>query len=210
MFYTTRVSAALRFGDVLRGYFSSTPVIEEPALEEPVEKCKIDVDFPGYSVVMDPCCEIGHKAISLTPLLEVRGSFFDNPYLAEDLTNINRKMEPQQAIPPGAWKDLTPEQKAERLAVGLEYAFVALFVYEKHDLFPKYTMRRRGENIETNYYLISFRNTYKLCCNKIISPEEAPLKSKVLELSIETRQELRYKMASYYSRVPAEDRAKED
>ena len=210
MFYTEEKSVALRFGDVLRGYFSTTPVIEEPALKGPIRTYNIDVSFPLFSVVMDPCCEIGKKMISLTPLTPIRGSFFANPYLAEELTRVNRKMLPQQAIPPQAWEQLSPEQKQERLAVGLEYAFVGLFVYEHHNLLPKYGVHRRGGPIETNYYMIDFRNIFRLYCDKIISPEDAPLESKVLELSIETRKELRGKVASYYGRVPTEDKVEED
>jgi len=210
MFYAKEMSKALRFGDVLKGYFLTTPVIKEPALNGHIETCNIDVNFPSFVVVMDPCCEIGHKSISLTPLLPIRGSFFDNPYLAKDLTRINRKMEPRQAIPPHAWDKLSPEEQAKRLAVGREYAFISLFVYEKHDLLPRYTVHRRDRTIETNYYMINFRNTYKLCCDKINSPKDAPLESKVLELSIETRQELRDKVAAYYARVPLEDKIAED
>jgi len=211
MFYAEERDKALRFGDVLRGYFSTTPVIKEPILKEPIESYNIDVNLPVFSVVMDPCCQIGKKTISLTPLIPIRGSFFDNPYLAEDLTRVNRKMDPQQAIPPRAWKEMTAEQKTERLAVGREYAFVNLFVYEKHDLLPKYIVHRpRGKNIETNYYLINFRDIHKLRCDKIKSPEDAPLESKVLQLHVETRKELRGKVASYYGTPPPEDRALED
>lgn len=210
MFYAKEMSEALRFGDVLRGYFSTTPVIKEPALKEPIKRYNIDVNTPIFSVVMDPCCQIGNKVISLNPLIPIRSSFFDNPYLAEDLTRMNRKMEPKQAIPPHAWEQLTLEQKQERLAVGLEYAFVSLFVYEKHDLLPKYPVHRREKDIETNFYMINFRDTHKLCCDKIITPTDAPLESKVLELSIETRSQLRDKVASYYARAPPEDILLED
>lgn len=210
MFYAKEMSKALRFGDVLRGYLLATPVVKEPALKEHIKTCNIDVNFPTFVVVMDPCCQIGHKAISLTPLLPIRVSFLENPYLAEDLTRINRKMEPEQAVPPHVWKRMPEEEKAKRLAEGLGYAFVSLFVYEKHDLLPRYTLHRKGGRIETNYYMIDFRNTYKLCCDKIKSPEDAPLESKVLELSVETRQELRNKVAAYYARVPPEDKIAED
>lgn len=210
MFYAKETEKALRFGDVLKGYFSTTPVIKEPFLEEPIESYNIDVNLPVFSVVMDPCCQIGKKTISLTPLIHIRSSFFDNPYLAEDLTRVNRKMEPQQAIPPRAWRQMTPEQKSERLAVGREYAFVSLFVYEKHDLLPKYTVHRRGRNIETSYYMINFRDIHKLRCDKIITPTEAPIESKALQLSVETRKELREKVASYYGTPAPEDKALED
>jgi len=210
MFYAEEASKALRFGDVLRGFFSTTPVIEEPALKEPHKKYNIDVNLPLHSVVMDPCCQIGHKTISLTPLIPIYGSFLDNPYLAEDLTRVNRKMKPEQSMPPHSWEQLTPEQKEERLSVGYEYAFVYLFVYERHDSLPKYALDRKGKPIETDYYMINFRNIHKLCCDKIITPKDAPIESKVLELSIETRQELRDKIASYYAAVPKEDKILED
>jgi len=210
MFYAEKMSEALRFGDVLRGYFSTTPVIEEPALKEPIKRYNIDVDLPVFSVVMDPCCQIGHKTISLTPLIQIRPSFFGNPYLAEDLTRINRKMDPQQAVPPHAWAKMSSEEKRKRLEVGREYAFVSLFVYEKHGLLPEYTIHRKGKDIEINYYMINFRDTHKLCCDKIITPTEAPLESKVLELSLQTRSELREKVASYYASVPPEDKVLED
>jgi len=210
MFYTEEMSEALRFGDVLRGYFSTTPVIEEPILGKSVEKYNIDVDFPPFSVVMDPCCEIGRETISLTPLIPIRSSFFNNPYLVEDFTRVNRKMNPEQAIPPSAWARMEEVERQERRAIGLAYAFVGLFVYEAHDLLPRYIIHRREGNVETNYYMINFRDTNKLCCGKIHTPEDAPLESKVLELTPETRNELRDKLASYYGTVPREDRILED
>jgi hypothetical protein len=198
---------ALRFGDVLQGYPSTTPIIEKPMLKESVARYNINVDLPKFTVVMDPCCEIRNKTISLTPLIQVSRAFFDNPYFAEDLTRINRKMEPQQAVSPPIWEKLPLEEKQKRLEVGRTYALLNLFIYEKHELFPKYTLRRKDkEDIETNYYMIDFRNTYKLCCDKIISPENSPLESKILQLSIETRSELREKLINYYANIPPEDK----
>lgn len=202
MFYQQNIDKALRFGDVLRGYILAASNIEEPSLNK---SYKIDISLPAYSVVLSPCCSIGEKTISLSPLIQLRGSFFDNTYLAEDLTRINRKMEPQQTVNPQIWEHFPPEEKQRRLNVGYAYAFIELFVYGKNDLFPKYTLNRRNGNIETNYYMIDFRNTYKLSCEKIRTPEDAPLYSKYLQLSIQTRSELRAKIADYYARVPKED-----
>jgi hypothetical protein len=210
MFYAERMSNALRFGDILRGYFSTTPVIEEPLLEQQNKKYKIDVDLPQFSVVMDPCCQIGNGTISLTPLTPVKSSFFDNPYLAEDLTRVNCKMKSEQAIPPKAWEQMSPEERQKRQEEGFVYAFAGLFVYDKHDLLPRYPIHGKDPPQETNYYMISFKDTFKLGCEKIKSPEKAPLESKVLELSIETRNELRAKLVSYYAAVPKEDKAVED
>ncbi len=209
MFYTEEMDNALRFRDVLKGYFSTSPVIKEPLLKKP-KNYNIDVTFPIFSVIIAPCCEIGNKTISLTSLIQVRGSFFDNPYLAEDLTRVNRRMTPEQAIPPSAWNIMPDEEKQRRLELGSQFAFLSLFVYEKHDLLPKYTRHRRGTDIKTNHYMIDFKNTHKLCCDKIISPIKAPLDSKVLQLSVETRKELREKIAYYYGRAAPEDEALED
>jgi len=210
MFYAQKMDRALRFGDVLQGYPSTTPIIEEPILKESAARYNIDVDLPMFTVVMDPCCEIRNKTISLTPLIQVSRPFFDNPYFTDDLTRINREMEPRQAVSPLIWEKLTSEEKQKRLEVGRTYALLNLFVYEKHDLLPKYILRRRGkEEIETNYYMVDL-NTYKLCCDKIITPENSPLESKILQLSIETRDELRKKLINYYANVPPKDKILED
>jgi hypothetical protein len=64
--------------------------------------------------------------------------------------------------------------------------------------------------IETNYYMIDFRNTSKLNCERIINPKDAPLESKCLQLSIQARSELRDKIAYYYARIPKEDKIFQD
>lgn len=211
MSYTREPDKALRFGDVLKGYPSTTPRIEEPILTGNSPKYAIDVTLPKFTVVMDPSCEIREQTICLTPLVQVSIRFFDNPYFAEDLTRINREMEPKQSLSPFAWSQLKPVEQQKRLNEGRKYALLNLFIYEKHDLFPFYPLKRKGqEEILTNYYMIDFRNTYKICCKKIISPEKSPLKSKVLQLSPETRAELTNKLLKYYERIHFEDKALED
>jgi hypothetical protein len=212
MFYEEKVDNALRFGDVLRGYIAITPSIKGPILEASTlnEGYNIDVNLPIFSVVLSPCCSIGHDIISLTPLIKVRNAFFDNPYFREDLTRINRKMEPEQTVPPNIWEKFPSEEKQKRSEEGYGYTFLELFIYEKNNLLAKYTIHRKQENIETNYYMIDFRNTYKLNCEKIKTPEDAPLESKCLQLSIQARSELRDKIAYYYARIPKEDKILED
>ena len=46
--------------------------------------------------------------------------------------------------------------------------------------------------------------------NQIKTPEDAPLESKCLQLSIQARSELRDKIAYYYARIPKEDKILED
>lgn len=198
---------ALRFGDVLKGYILAATNIDEPNLNN---NYKIDINLPTYCIVLSPCCSIGDKIISLSPLIGLNGAFFKNPYFAEDLTRINRKMQPQEAIPPKVWENLPIKEKEKRLEEGYAYAFLEFFVYDKHELFPNYTVNRKEENIETNYYMIDFRNAFKVSCEKIITPKNAPLESKFLQLSIKSRSELRDKLAYYYARVPKEDMLLED
>ena len=50
----------------------------------------------------------------------------------------------------------------------------------------------------------------EILSDKIISEENSPLDSKCLQLSIQTRSELRDKIAYYYARIPREDRIAED
>jgi hypothetical protein len=207
MFYMKTPSKALRFGDVLQGYCHTTAVLEKPALDRRFNKYDIAIDFPLFSVLMSPCCQIERGTIALSPLVPIRPSFFANPYLAEDLTRINRMMTPQQAVPPKAWAAMDSKERQKREAKKIEYAFPYLYVFEKNAKFPVYTLKRGNENIETGYYMVDFKNTTKLICDIIKSPEEAPLDSKILELSVETRKELGDKLASYYGTLAPEDLA---
>ena len=197
----------LRFGDVLQGYIVAAANIDEPNSNN---NYKIDINLPTYCIIISPCCSIGNKMISLSPLIELNGAFLKNPYFAEDLTRINRKMEPQQAVAPKVWENFPEQEKEKRLKEGYAYAFLEFFVYDKNELFPNYTVHRKEENIETNYYMIDFRNTFKISCEKIITPKDAPLESKLLQLSIQSRSELRAKLANYYGKVPEEDMLLED
>lgn len=207
MFYQEIIDAAFRFGDVLRGYTLVSSDIQVPNLSE---NYKIDVNLPDFCVILSPCCSIGEKIISLSPLIKLRNSFFDNPYLVEDLTRINREMKPEESVPPHVWNSFPPEERQKRLEVGKGYAFLEFFVYNKNELFSTYIINRRQQNIETNYYMIDFRNTYKINCEKIISPKDSPLDSKCLQLSTQARTELRNKIAFYYARIPEEDKILED
>ena len=205
MFYIEDQSNALRFGDVLKGFPLTTPSIEKPILDNSGKNCNVAVKFDQFSVVMDPCCSIGEKLVSLNPLIKIL-DFFNNPYLKEDLTRVNREMDPEQSLSPLKWNSLPVIEKAKREAIGLGYAFLNLFIYQEHEVFREYSVNnKRKEEIKTNYFMIDFRNTYKLDCEKIVTPIDAPLEAKILELSIETRSELRNKISFYYGRIPKED-----
>jgi hypothetical protein len=205
MFYQEPPSQIFRFGDVLKGFVSATPVLNDPASSSPSLPFSVEIQRPLFSVVLSPCCSISDKIILLVPLIQIRGRFFDNPYFAGDMTRINRVMDPEQAMAPQDWEHLPDAVKTERLLAGRAYALVDLFVYQSHGLFPKYKISKRGGNIETDIYMIDFRNAYRLNCEKIVAPGNSPVETKCLELSVPTRSELREKIASFYGRVPRED-----
>ena len=208
MFYQEEIQKVLRFGDILKGYILSSSNIEEPKFNADF---KIDVKVPDFCAVLSPCCSIGDKIISLSPLIQVRSSFFDHPNFKQDLTRINRTMLPEQSVAPHVWERFPPEEKERRKSVGITYAFVELFIYRENELFPEYTVHRKDEeDFKTKYYMIDFRDAYNLNCEKIVNSTDFPLESKYLQLTKDTRSELRYKIANYYSRVPKEDKILED
>ncbi|MBA7694926.1 hypothetical protein ES703_103541 [subsurface metagenome] len=206
MFYQDDLDQALRFGDIVRGYILTNAILGAPSWEMQLDEYTVQISSPQFSVIMTPCCSIEDKTIILTPLIQVYPKFFDNPYLVDDLTGANRIMSPQQALSPEVWKKLGDEERQRREAEGNTYAFVNLFVYERHNLLPEYPLhRKQGEDIITGYYMVNFKNLYKVHCDKIITPQNSPLESKHLQLSVDIREELRVKLARYYSRVPQED-----
>lgn len=194
----------LRLGDVLEWEFSATPYIENDF--------KMNLGFPKFSVVLTPCCSVIDESVptntvSLTPLIKLKNSFFKNPYWKEDFTRLNRRMKPEHTLAPEHWDGLPPEKKAERLAKREGYVLNSIFVYESNDFFPKYTIHSKGEtNPETNYYMINFKYAFRIDTKKSFeSPRNTLRKRKLLQLSIETRSELREKLSDFYFRIPKED-----
>jgi len=204
MFYESEPQAVLRFGDVVRGYVLSAPQIDSPGTSPPV-RYRVEVHSPMFAVIMSPCCSIGEHTLAISPLDEVPPQFFRNPYFANDLTNINRPMSAEKAVWPDKWATFSSEEKQERMAEGDAYALVEHFVYAPHDLLPTYPVKGPGGPRETGYYTVDFRRICRIECNKIVKPDQAPLETKVLQISIETRGELRDKLAWYFGRTPKED-----
>jgi len=202
MFYTDTPDNALRFGDIVQRYIISAPNIRQPSYETDFN---IVVEKPKFCAVMSPCCSIGEKAIALSPLLPLQKNFWGNPYFKEDLTRINRRMLAEQSVTPEQWDKYSPEERQRRTEEGLQYALVELFIYENNELLPQYNLIRRGEEISTRQYMIDFRKIYRVNCDLIISAARSPLETKILQLSVEARKELREKIAYYFERIPAED-----
>jgi hypothetical protein len=206
MFYESEPQAVLRFGDVVRGYVLSAPQIDSPNTSPPV-RYRVEVHNPKFAVIMSPCCSIGDHTLAISPLIEVLPLFFRNPYFANDLTNINRHMSRENAVSPGKWAKLSMEEKQQRMAAGDAYALLDYFIYAPHGFLPTYTVKDKDEEgREVGHYMIDFRRICRIECNKIEKSEQAPLGTKVLQISIETRGELRDKLAYYFGRTPEEDK----
>jgi len=203
MFYIDSLEQdKLRFGDVLEWGLLAAPFVERTVQTD----IRLDINQSLFSIVLTPCCSIDNNNVCLSPLIEVLQSFYDNPYFVSDLTRINRKMNPQDTVSPEIWESFGEAVQENRLKEGNVYGLLEFFVYESNDLFPKYTVNRiQGSNIETNYYMIDFRNVYKINSKSLKSPRNILLKSKILQLTPETREDLRLKMGSYYSKPTKED-----
>lgn len=206
MFYleNSQMETTLRFGDVIQDFPVCFPVIDKPSSKEPFH---IKVSTQTHVVVLSPCCSISDKLLAVAPLEKLSAKFFSNPYLAEDLTRINIKIPAEKSLPPDAWEEMSSEEKVNRLAKDDAYVLVDNFIYAPYALFPEYKVDRRNGNISTGHYYIDFRTSIRISYGQITNPKFQPGPCKVLQLSVETREQLRKKIASFYQRVPAEEAA---
>ena len=207
-FYAETPDKALRFGDIVTGFPAAIPRLPQPILDASGGRYDIEVGPPSPCVILSPCCSIGHEVFSLCAMKDVQQSFFSNPYFDQDLTNVNRKMTPQQSVPPRVWESLPELEKQRRLqrANPANYACNEFFVYACNPLLPEYTVhRRKGADVITGCYMIDFRDMFTVRCSAVKSAKQAPIGAKILQLSIETRRELRAKLVEYFNREAAED-----
>lgn len=204
-FYQESIDQGFRFGDVIKGFVSATPSVSNPPINSDNTDYSIEISTP-YCAIISPCCSIKDKVISLSPLLHVNKTIFRNPYCKEDLTRINRTVPSEKSVPPIAFEKMPPEEKERILSKGPSYIFLNLFIYEQHDLFPEYPIQLNGaDDFNTRYYVIDFRNTFRVNCSKIQNPTNVPPGLKCLQLTIDTRNVLRDKITHYYGRLPEED-----
>jgi hypothetical protein len=149
MFYRDGLGKELRFGDIVRGFILTNTVLSKTHWDKPNPPYDINVSIPQFSVIMTPCCSIEDKTIAVTPLINVRISFFDNPYFADDLTRINRIMTPQQSVSPQIWSRFSAEEQQSRINEGNTFSHDNLFIYDKHEILPEYLLsKKRGNEIQ--------------------------------------------------------------
>lgn len=205
MFYvdSSQMEQTLRFGDVIQGFPICFSIIDSPSSQAPFH---INVSTSTFAVVLSPCCSIADRLLAVAPFQQLPGSIFSNEYLAEDPTRINIKIPAEKSVPVAAWEKMPAGERTNRLAKGEAFVFLDLFVYAPSDLFQEYTINRRNGNINTRHYSIDFRTSSRISCGLIKNPNYSPGASKVLQLSIETRELLRKKITSFYGRIPDEER----
>lgn len=207
MFYEKYPDKALRFGDVLSGFISSIPEMSKPIADNRHPEYKLSLNMPDYCVVLSPCCSIGDSTITLAQLRPVLKSFFKNPYYEEDLTNINRRATPDKTVPPYVWNGYSEEEKRKREEEGNTFALLEYFIYAPHENLPTYQITIRQVERAVGHYLIDFRRSFRVDCSSVHSAEESPLETKILQLTVDARRQLREKISGYYSRAPADDLA---
>jgi hypothetical protein len=187
----------------------NAPILAYPS---PGNNYKIEVEVPQCSVVLTPCCSIKESVICVAPLIKILRDFFKNPYFVEDLTRINKPLLPNQLMSEEDWRELSAERQQEILNSPSNYTLLQYFIYAENEVFERYQLKGR----EISYYMVDFKNIQKIKCSRIQRPtdrmpcDELILQSKVLELSVEARNDLRDKIAHFYSRPPKEDGVFED
>lgn len=212
MFYTNPFDSQLRFGDVVKGFVLATSTIEKPMIMNEQHNYQVDINFPNLCVILSPCCTISEKTkndgiVAMSPLIPIRVCFFDNPYFKEDLMRINKVMAPEQTVAPDIWTHFPPEEQEKRKAQGISYALLELFVYQEHEYFPEYTLTNaKRESFKTKFFMIDFRNNFKVNCEALKKGEETLLNAKLLQLSANARKELRDKISYFYGRETEEDK----
>ena len=211
MFYDRNPSGILRLGDIVQGFpLTATGFNPAPDGSRP-EDFRVEVRQPPFAAVLSPCCSIGSSTVLLSPLLRIQRSWFANDYFVGDFTNLNRPMTPEQAVSRDNWEKLTVEERQKRLDLsspGGSYVFLEMFVYAPHDILPVYPVKWKLEEKQVGHYTVDFRKTYKVECSQISYPqsEGSPVaRMKRLQLSIESRGQLRDKLSYYYGHPAPED-----
>lgn len=206
-FYSDRPESGLRLGDIITGFQATIANTHDPT-RQPHCDLTIEVNRPKYLVVLTPCCSIENKYFALAPLSNIRSGFLQNPHFVEDLTRINRKVQPELSVPPASWSSFPPERKQKMIAEGTSFVSLECFIYAPHDLLEPYeVLLRAGTKQRVHSHMVDFKSIFRVNCNAIDRKKEVPAGLKVLELTVSTRAQLRDKLANYFGRAAEEDSA---
>ena len=206
MFYSGSLDKELRFGDVVKGFTATLPEFKQPILNFPTDKdYNIKIFMPLFSVVLSPCCSIENGKICLAPFKQIRPSLIINQYFKEDLTRVNKIVAPEYRLPPEELAKLTSQERTIELSK-TEYMFVELFVYAEHEYFPEYEVKYKDQIFKTKCYMVDFREIHRIDCRLLAEDDASARAAKCLQLSVQTRQDLRGKIVNYFNRAPEKDK----
>ena len=195
MFYADVLSPEIRQGDIFEGLINigiiSTKFLTPAILNKEHIPCfSVNLGF-SYAVVITPCCDIQKREyLAFCPLFPLTDKIRKNRFFAELPTRLNAKIEPQNAVPSEVWEAFPEEDKAKRLAGGKGYHYKHNFVFEKYD------------DIFTDYMLIDFNFVFNVSRKTLGGKNQLLVPNRILQLSIESRRDLRLKLADYYFRDP--------
>jgi hypothetical protein len=202
-FYLDPPTKELRFGDIVTGFQHPTVRIDTP--DSSVD-LRITVSKPQYFVVMTPCCDIELQAFSLAPLEQVRDAIVKRPRLRENLLMVNVKFKPKDGFAQEEIERMDGPKQAELAAAPEAYSYQDCFIYEPNGLFAPYEVKRKGQTVASlQHRMVDFKRIFRVDCSMIERAQELPAGIKISELSVETRAQLREKVAYYFGRPATED-----
>ncbi len=213
MFYSDSFSDSYRLGDVIKGYSEIIPTY-------PLEKNELTIKIAHHKffVILTPCCSIEGCEAIIAPLKQIDQRFLLSDFIIKhDFLVINNKMKRIDAVGEVLFGTKTPKEQEEIIAAEENYEFKDIFVYDGNVEFEPYNITRKKSKlfdeltINTNKYIVSFKDAMRTHCNSFIrnnnqSEKSSTICEKILELTPQTRSELRNKLSAFYSDVPKEDK----
>ena len=203
-FYSDSPTEKWRFGDVVEGFISIFPKVNNPGVIN--KNFNISFGETPYFVILTPCCSIKDKKVTLVPLRKLDKRWFQIDAFCEDYTVFNNPVNRKISFPTKYWENkLSEEERNEILNEEDMYTYNNYFFYPENNYLKEYEIEYKdpAKNIITNSYCIYFKDAFMVECNKIVTGQN-PKGLKLIELTIETRDLLRDKLQKYY-RKPFED-----
>jgi len=205
VFYMDGPYERLRFGDILKDFLTISITINDPVPELQKAKAKFEISADHY-VLMSPCCSIEDNIIMLCPLIPIKPVYLKNPYFADDMTRINKKVPPEKRLPPDKWEKLSEENRQSMENKGPDFANVEVFIFPYHPSLPANDLEYKKQPYPDMPYMIDFRRIFSVKCDKIDREQKKiPVEAKVLELTPNARKCLRDKISFFFYRTAEED-----
>ncbi len=214
-FYQSSLEPALRLGDLVTGFPLAVLKWHSPEVEARTDAgaplaSTIELYEKKIFAVITPCCSIETSKLVVSPLIHVRAEWLRNPAFKKDFSLVNRKIDAQTATPPEVWEQFSDDVRIVKERAGPQFTFYESFVFAPTPHLGRYEISYRKEVTEVGHWMIDMRNLVTVCSNafgrdKSTNQKPAPIGMKLAQLSVDSRQNLRDKLAGYFSRPTAED-----